>query len=456
MRVLLAIALSTTLLACGGGGGGGGSLPGALTASDDGSAPGTSNPSMPGNPGNPGAPSSPAATPDGPDFASIGPDPMAVLPARDTPLTVVAATRGSRSSGIPRTPGGEPGNIDRVTAYALSDNSWVAMAIDVVADGSGANILFRGMFGELQAIARSGDQLAGFPSNVTLGASNEILVLDDSTIYVNADLQGAVERNSEALVRVAPDGSLTGLLRQGQLLETSIRGETVDDFEFLSSSGENVFAGVETNQGNRYVVQLNGDVPQIIVRGVGSNNFMNTEGQPSIGNCFIQAIDIQNGQIFTNNTGAIAFAADLQIDSAEACPRVAIVQYEDGEFSYIWNPVGNLVAIGDSNFTNLDMLGFADDGTAYVEVIAFRDGADIVRSVWVADGVNSPRMVALEGETLPPNFDPGAVIESRGFFDSTNSRIDTRLAVANNRQFSIPMRASTILEQVNCPVLSLP
>jgi len=269
MKLPLLFSLCLALSACGGGGGGSPAPledPNAVDpATESGNPPTTPNPDNPSMP------------PNDVVVGGVGPDPMAVLPALNTPIEVLASDRGSGT-----------GSFRAINTSAMSNTSWVAMGAEVVLEQGRGSTIFRGLKGQLQAVATEGETFAGFPNNITFNDVNELLILDDSTVYADVDLSGAIEPGTQGIVRVEVDGSLTGLIKEGDLIATNIPGETINNIWFIVSTGNDAFASVQTDQNNLYILRLSGDAPSVFLHSV--SNFdgdVDTQGLPTLGNCVV-------------------------------------------------------------------------------------------------------------------------------------------------------------------------
>jgi len=84
----------------------------------------------------------------------------------------------------------------------------------------------------------------------------------------------------------------------------------------------------------------------------------------------------------------------------------------------------------------MEVEGFSDDETVYASVVSLIPGEDAFDSLWAIDTVSPPRLVALQGETVPPNFDASAVI-TRSAFNGDETNFVNTFTVANNRQATL-------------------
>jgi len=431
-KAVFTLVLCTSLAGCGGGGGKVTPIPANndLTTTE-----GETSTTPAGNPA--AVETTQAQNPGGMTATTTGPDPSAVLPASDTPISVLAARNDFA-------PGSSDTFIRSFDDMAISDTSWVAMAAAIEGRaGVNSHALYRGLHGEFQSIAEQGDVMAGFPQNVIIKEFDDIRITNDSTVYAVVTLDGAVARNAEALVRIEPDGAVVGLIREGGTVSSSVRGETIERITYFITAGNKAFAIVDTDLGNDYVMQVSGDSPFVLARLVRSGIQSNTADLPKIGDCEVQFTGGNRYSLFPAETGAIAFRVSLSLGVSELCPTTAIVKYKDNAYTVLMS-VNDTLPLNDGSFiSNLDLVGFNDDEVAYIKVNTIDPQGTLHSSIWVADGVNQPSMVALKGELLPPNFDGTAVLNNSAFIGSVLNRLPDRVAIATNNQFSLLSEAGT-------------
>jgi len=403
-RLLIVLSLCTTLIACDGSGGD------SPTTSEPGTGPSTQNPGeAPADSPAPNESPTPNETP-APDSPTPSPsDPATPVTGEPStppqnPADVTSAIRVVIADNGPA-PGIAGGSITRIDDQAMNSDAWVAVAANLRVNNRNSAAIWRGENGNLVPILRALDTIGGFPENIWFENAVDVEIASDTSVWALVVLGGA-GNGERALIRIKPDGTSEKILAEGERFITSVPDLEIRTFNFLKVSGNKAYLSVmDGSNFNDFLVDVS--TPQPVVVAVDQS----FRGDPAnftsiLSDCLVRGNNIERrDSVLINATGTVAFTASLRItfSNDSPCPETAVVSYNDNGLSYITvrTPQGNQTT---------------------------RQG-----SLWASAGSETPRLVALQDETFPPNDDR---ISSS---DLSNPSASTRgrHRIANNESFAL-------------------
>jgi len=323
---------------------------------------------------------------------------------RPVPLLV----EGTAAPGLPDT------NISGVDSFNVSDNGWLVAGADTGLLQGEDYAVFRGpAAGPLSPILVTGDAIEGFPDGVSFHRISQgaPLVTEDSTVWMIAELLGAGTSNT-AVLQITPDGNVVGMLRMGHFVPGIDPVSKIIDFVELKIAGDEAYVVSRASDGGGAVlIHLTTNRPRIILSS--NPDFYSpplSEVDVSFASCRPSAGKLLTQNNFsTSETGAIAVHVFFTPEDIGTCPEEGILQYQSESFSTHLFSEPEAVPSGGTivQITNLELRSFNDENVAIVEVTgehsASLSGLEVT-SLWTTTTSGTPKLLAVEDDTLPPDF----------------------------------------------------
>jgi len=311
MKILLAIAMSLLLVACGGSGGGStdpapavNDEPMADSSDDSAQNPEPNSPTESPGPTDPTQNPEPTPDPTPEPSSEMGSDsgPVSNLPSVAAIAIEPGQTQMIMAAGAPA-PALEGEPLTTIESARLANNGWVAAwgAVDLSDE-----VIWKGQYGALAAVLQSGDTIEGFPANAPFESVLDASLLNDGSLWALVRLGGAGQ-NRSAIIKVSPDGVVTGQLRIGDLAQGSLGSAPVSDVTGLLGGGGKIFASLALGDTAIYLAELSDNGVQLIT---GSQFDLATLHAPTVANgCIVEFFDFLIGE--TAYSQSLALRAHL-------------------------------------------------------------------------------------------------------------------------------------------------
>ena len=327
---------------------------------------------------------------------------------------------GNSGSSEPRTllmtntpaPGLAGGTIVSVSTIDMSSNGWVAAGAGFRDSDGSASAIWRGIGGDLSPVIKSTDSINGLAANSWFQQANEVLILEDSSLWALVEL-GGVKSSEEAIIKIDADGNANLIFETGSALVDG--GRDLARFRDLQQDGENILVWATTGgvlPVYLMAVSQSSDPKLVLSRDPFDPD--NPDNHPQLGNCRV-VVSTTNPVKVNDNGGAVAEAALFSDGTGSACSDRVIVAYSDENFSVVYTKDDPLPINDGSTVFDYTLLDVTADGDAVVEFVhqSAADQSDVADSLWKIERSGNMQLIALSGEEIP-GADSSSTI-ARGF-----------------------------------------
>ncbi len=265
--------------------------------------------------------------------------------------------------------------------------------------------VWSGLPGQLKVIIQENESPVGFPSNVLFGSGSGSIpfVTKSGSVGFNATLKGAVDNGATGiLVHIA--GTTHGVIKDGDPAPGFPPGTTIGESVLLAFTDAGML--ISTN-----AINLQEGIFRLGV--LYFYDFNKLEMIPAIAeNCQYDAL-LAPTSVSVNESGEVVFSTVLTDLVRDACPvDSGIFKWAGGNITIL--QAGNVSSgtqnmvpgINDTFFGPflLSRLTSNDKGDVTFNVSLNRqDALGVGSSAWVKSGSNSPKLLALPGESLLNN-----------------------------------------------------
>ncbi|MDV6340355.1 hypothetical protein R2103_01030 [Nitrosomonas sp. Is24] len=251
-----------------------------------------------------------------------------------------------------------------------------------------------GLPGDLEAIIKENDTIAGFPGNVFFSdVSSSFLISRSGAVAFSATLKGAITRNTALVYR---NGVTQGILKATDQAPGFPPGTVVGEVTPLAISDAGVVLGGMTTAGAALWFWDFEKIERI---------------STTIGDCnyFSLAVYVP-GSVGINQTGNVVFNATLYSGDKKKCFSGGVFKWSNGKTELLvadGDPVPGMpdAVFGVSLTESPPKINDQDEIIFTAKLIQIISSRSTNNSIWIKNGLNEPRLLLLGGEGLKEKSD---------------------------------------------------
>lgn len=251
-----------------------------------------------------------------------------------------------------------------------------------------------GLPGELEAIIKENDTIAGFPGSVFFSnVSSSFLISRSGAVAFSATLKGAITRNTALVYR---NGVTQGILKATDQAPGFPPGTVVGEVTPLAISDAGVVLGGMTTGGGALWLWDFERIQRI---------------SATIGECSYSSVaSYAPGLLSINQTGSVVFNAVLTAGDKKSCSSGGVFKWSNGKTELIvadGDPVPGMpdAVFGVSLAESPPKINDQDEIIFTAKLIQMIPPKSANSSVWVKSGLDEPRLLILSGEGLKEKSD---------------------------------------------------
>jgi len=262
-----------------------------------------------------------------------------------------------------------------------------------------------GLPGELEAIIKENDTIAGFPGSVFFSdVWSSFLISRSGAVAFSATLKGAITRNTALVYR---NGVTQGILKATDQAPGFPPGTVVGEVTPLAISDAGLVLGGMTTGGGALWLWDFERIQRI---------------SATIGECSYSSIaSYAPGLLSINQAGSVVFNAVLTAGDKKSCSSGGVFKWSNGKAELIvadGDPVPGMpdAVFGVSLTESPPKINDHDEIIFTAKLIQITSSRSTNNSIWIKNGPNEPRLLVLGGEGLKEK--PDHLILPAIFLDS--------------------------------------